>query len=175
MVKHIYFITGASGTGKTSLVSEIKNKYQNKNWAFLHFDSIGVSTPENMIKNFGSVENWQKEATLKWIEKMLTEYNYEIIIFEGQVNLEYIKIGFSQNNFSNYKIILIDCNEEVMTKRLTEDRKQPELLTQDMKNWLNFLRNQAKKFNVNIIDTSNKTKSEVLKSFENIIKKHKLI
>ena len=62
-----------------------------------------------------------------------------------------------------------------MTKRLTYDRKQPELLTEDMKNWLNFLRKQAKNLNAQIIDTSNKTKSEVLLSFESILKKHQVI
>lgn len=176
MVKYIYFITGASGTGKTSLVSELKSKYSNKNWEFLHFDSIGIPSTEDMIKQSGSIENWQKETTFLWIKKMLAEFkDIEVIIFEGQVNLEFVKSGFSENNFSNYEIILIDCNEEVMAKRLTHDRKQPELFTEDMKNWLSFLRNQAKEVNAKIIDTSNKSKFEVLSSFENFLKKHKVI
>tara|TARA_Y100000310_G_scaffold339688_1_gene433167 strand:- start:19377 stop:19907 length:531 start_codon:yes stop_codon:yes gene_type:complete len=176
MTGHIFFITGASGTGKTSLVSELKKKYKNKNWTFLNFDSIGIPSSEEMIKQSGSGENWQRDTTFKWIKKMLNEYKEkEIIIFEGQVNLKFIKDGFSQNNFSNFDIILIDCNEEIMTKRLTEDRKQPELLTQDMKNWLKFLRKQAKDLKVNIIYTSNKNKFEVLKSFELILKKYHLI
>ena len=176
MTGHIFFITGASGTGKTSLVSELKNKYKNKNWTFLNFDSIGIPSSEEMIKQSGSGENWQRDTTFKWIKKMLNEYKEkEIIIFEGQVNLKFIKDGFSQNNFSNFDIILIDCNEEIMTKRLTEDRKQPELLTQDMKNWLKFIRKQAKDLKVNIIYTSNKNKFEVLKSFELILKKYHLI
>jgi GTPase SAR1 family protein len=171
MVKHIFFITGASGTGKTSLVSGLKEKYENENWVFLHFDSIGILSAREMIKQCGSIENWQKNTTVLWIKKMLTEYkDKDIIIFEGQVNLEFIKTGFLQNNFLNYEIVLIDCNETVMTKRL-KDRKQPELLTQDMKNWLRFLRKQAKEFNTQIINTSNKTKLDVLKSFENILHK----
>jgi thymidylate kinase len=175
--KHIFFITGASGTGKTSLVSDLKKKYKNKkNWIFLYFDSIGVPTLEEMIKQFGSAENWQKEITFQWIKKMLSEYeDKEIIIFEGQVNLQFIKDGFFQNNFTNYKTILLDCNENIMRKRLTKDRNQPELLNQDMKNWLNFLRMQAKKFGAKIIDTSNKSKSEILKSFEEILKVNKVI
>ncbi|MDA2922349.1 AAA family ATPase [Patescibacteria group bacterium AH-259-L07] len=176
-MKNIFFITGASGVGKTSLVSALKDKYENREiWIFLRFDSLDVPTPEEMIEKFGSGENWQKEKTYELIKKMLNEYkDKDVIIFEGQVNLQFIKDGFSQNNFSNYDIILIDCNEDIMAKRLTEDRKQPELLTQDMKNWLNFLRRQAKDFEVNIIDTSNKTKSEVLKSFEQILQKYHVI
>jgi shikimate kinase len=107
---------------------------------------------------------------------MLTEFkDKEVIIFEGQVNLEFVKSGFLENNFSNYEIILIDCNEEVMAKRLSEDRKQPELVNENMKNWLRFLRKQAKEVNAQIIDTSNKTKSKVLSSFESILKKHQVI
>ncbi|MFT4311867.1 MAG: hypothetical protein ACMXYF_01425 [Candidatus Woesearchaeota archaeon] len=169
-------MTGASGTGKTSLVSELKNKFDSKDWEFLHFDSVGIPSTEDMIKKSGSIENWQKETTFLWIEKMLTEYkDRKIIIFEGQVNLEFIKLGFSESNFSNYKIILIDCNEDVMAKRLSENRKQPELVNENMKNWLCFLRRQAKKVNAAVIETSNKSKSEVLLSFENILKKHQVI
>ncbi len=174
-IKHIFFITGASSVGKTSLVYELKNKYQNQNWIFLHFDSIGVPTSEEMIKQFGSVENWQKEKTFQWVKKILSEYNHdEIIIFEGQVNLQFIKEGFSFNNFTNYQIILIDCNKKIMEKRLTINRNQPHLFNKDMINWLNFLRKQAIDFNVKIIDTSNKTKFEVLNSFEEILKEHNL-
>ncbi len=174
MLKCIFFITGASGAGKTSLIYELKKKYNNKKWLFLNFDSIGTPSLKEMIKQSGSIENWQKDTTFKWIKKILNEAK-DIIIFEGQVNLNFIKDGFLQNHFSNYEITLIDCNENTMIKRLTEDRNQPELLTQDMKNWLNCLRKQAKKFKVNIIDTSNKTKLQVLKSFEQILQKHHVI
>jgi broad-specificity NMP kinase len=58
-----------------------------------------------------------------------------------------------------------------LVQRFTHDRKQPELFNEDMKNWLQYLRNQAKDFDANSIDTSNKTNSEVLKSFEQIIQK----
>lgn len=69
-MKKIIFITGASGVGKTSLVLTLKKKYKNKiNLEFLHFDSIGVPSSEEMIIKFGSIENWQKEKTNEWIKK----------------------------------------------------------------------------------------------------------
>lgn len=162
----IFFVTGASGVGKTSLISELEDKYgDNKRWSFLEFDSIGVPTSEEMIKEYGSVEKWQKEKTYEWIDRIVSEYNKDIIILEGQVNPQFIKDGFERNNFSNYEIILIDCGEEVMRERLKK-RRQSELFTDDMKNWLNYLREQAKKLDVIIINTSKKDKNETLLSFE---------
>ena len=176
MLKYIFFITGASGTGKTSLVSDLEKKYKYKNWKFLHFDSIGIPSLDEMVRQYGSVENWQKNTTYVWIKKMLTECSdKEIIIFEGQVNLEFINEGFAKNNFSDYKIVLLDCNEDIMIKRIVECREQPELLTQDMKNWLKLLRKQGENFGVDIIETSDKTKLEVLQTFEQILKEKGLI
>ena len=169
--RRIFFITGASGTGKTTLVSEIRDKYRSeKSWEFLHFDTIGVPRPEEMAEHFGSRENWQKETTFSWIKKLVMGFkDKEIIIFEGQVNLQFIREGFLHYGFSDYEIILLDCRESVMEKRLTKDRNQPELVSQDMKNWLSFLRKQGMSFGVKIIDTSFKTRSEMLKSFEEIL------
>jgi GTPase SAR1 family protein len=172
-LKNIFFITGASGVGKTSLVKGLKNKYsKNDDWVFLHFDDIGVPVLEEMVKKFGSGENWQEEMTYKWIGKMLNEYqNKDVVIIEGQVNLKFIQDGFSQEGFSNYEIVLIDCNEEIMGRRLAYERNQPELLHEDMRNWLQYLRNQANDCDVNIIDTSNITKEDTMKSFKKILKK----
>ncbi len=60
----IYFITGASGVGKTTLVSNLKEKYQGKkDWVFLHFDSVGVPSAKEMQKITDSGKNWQRETT----------------------------------------------------------------------------------------------------------------
>ena len=56
-----------------------------------------------------------------------------------------------------------------MTFRLTHKRKQPELLTNDMKNWLAYLRNQALDLGVPIIDTSFLNEQEVVQLLENMI------
>ena len=163
--KIIYFITGASGVGKTTLVSQLEIKYQNKPWTFLHFDRIGVPSVEEMIRDFGSGAKWQEAKTYEWIEGLI-QANGEKIFFEGQVNLQFIRSGFSRHGFTSYRIILIDCNEKVMRKRLVNDRNQPELFTPEMLNWLKFLRNQASEFNATIIDSSNLSKEGLLQKFE---------
>jgi broad-specificity NMP kinase len=166
----IYFITGASGVGKTTLIEQLQKKYTNKMWAFLHFDSIGVPSVEDMIKQYGSPSGWQEAITYQWIDTLIQKYDNECILFEGQVNLQFIQNGFKQHGFTDYKIILIDCSEEEMAYRLTHKRGQPELLTNDMRNWLKFLRNQAKELGIKIVDTTNKSNEQVVKEFEQVMK-----
>ncbi len=101
---------------------------------------------------------------------MLKEYNgEETIIFEGQVKLEFIKDEFQKQEFFDYEIVLIDCDEETMGKRLIDGRNRSKLFNKDMKNWLKFLREQAKDFKVKTIDTSKMNENEVLRYFENRI------
>lgn len=169
----VYFLTGASGTGKTTLVSNLKKKYgKRKDWEFLHFDSIGVPSLEDMKKDYGSPENWQKEMTYQWVDRLVNDYrDVETIIFEGQVNPKFAQDAFKKHKFDDYRIVLVDCNPDVMAKRLTHDRNQPELVNEDMRNWLAYLRKQAKSLSIDIIDTSNLTQSQVVKEFENLRKR----
>jgi dephospho-CoA kinase len=163
----IYFITGASGTGKTTLLEKLKEQLFGE-WVFLHFDSIEVPSKDKMIKEYGSPREWQKEKTNFWISKILKEYKNKKIIIEGQVDLKLIIDVFSKYDFTEYKIILMDCNEEIMYERL-KYRKQNYLIDEDMKNWLKYLRNQAKELNVDILNTSNKNIEETVLLFQKII------
>ena len=165
----IYFITGASGAGKTTLVTQLEEKYRTMPWAFLHFDSIGVPSLSEMEIKFGSPSAWQEAKTYEWIDKMLYDCTYEKIFLEGQVNLAFIQSGFSRHNYKNYTIILLDCSEDEMEERLTHKRMQPELFNGDMKNWLRFLRRQATELKAPCIDTSRLSKEEVLTVFAETI------
>jgi RNase adaptor protein for sRNA GlmZ degradation len=168
--KTIYFITGASGVGKTTLVNQLEEKYKSKSWMFLHFDQIGVPPIPEMIREFGSPPRWQEAKALEWIDQLINRYEGEKIFFEGQVNLQFIRDGFEKHHFKDYQLILIDCSEQVMEKRLVQERKQPELFNEDMRNWLKFLRNQAKQFGATIIDSSVLSEKELLMKFERAIK-----
>lgn len=168
--KQIYFITGASGVGKSTLVSMLEVKYNNHPWAFLHFDEIGVPEVSEMIKEFGSPAGWQKAKAQEWIHKAVHNYGSEKIFLEGQVNLKFIMEGFVAEEFTNYTIVLLDCSDEVMEKRLRDDRNQPDLANDKMKNWLNFLRTQAVELGAIRIDTSYLSTLEALKAFETSIR-----
>jgi tRNA uridine 5-carbamoylmethylation protein Kti12 len=166
--KRIIFLTGASGVGKTTIVTELAQKAQDSPWEYRHFDDIGIPPVEDMIAEYGSTSEWQKATVERWIKILLTEIEADRILFEGQVNLQFIAEGFAKNGFSNYQTILVDCDEDTMARRLSEDRDQPELLTPDMRNWLAYLRNQAQEMGVPILDTSRLTLVELLEKAEKL-------
>jgi|SRR3989344_4479479 len=170
--KHIVWLTGASGVGKTTLLSCLKEKHSKENnWEFIKFDSIGVPSAEDMVKEYGSGENWQCAKTYEWIGKMVNGYpGKEVIIMDGQANLEFIKKGFEKQNFKDYQIVLIDCEQDVMINRLIDERQQAWLADEDMKNWLKFLRRQAQDFGAPIIETSHIGPNQVAEKFEKILK-----
>lgn len=175
--KYITWLTGASGVGKTTLLSSLKEKHSSKGtWEFLKFDSIGIPSNEDMVKEYGSGENWQRAKTYEWIEKMVKGYpDKELIVMDGQANLEFIKTGFQKQNFKNYQIVLVDCEWDIMVRRLVDERQQAWLASEDMKNWLKFLRKQAQDFGVTIIETSHTTPSQIVDKFEEILKSSKKI
>ena len=101
-MKTIYFITGASGTGKTTLVDELKKKYVGESrWNFIHFDSIGIPSLEEMKEEYGSPSNWQRETAFKWIGNLLESYDAEKIFFEGQVDPSFIFQAFEKYQFKS--------------------------------------------------------------------------
>ena len=162
----ILFLSGASGVGKTSIVEALKAHHQSSSdYAFVHFDSIGVPSPEEMIQQAGSGEEWQELTTYKWIEKIATEYQAkQSVVIEGQINLDFIESACRRFEIARYFIVLIDCEWETMRERLVCNRQQPELVTQDMKNWAAFLRKQAQHKSLPIIDTSHQTLEQVVQS-----------
>jgi len=167
--KIIFFITGASGVGKTTLLKELAKKYKAMPWSFFHFDSIGIPSLAEMREEFGTPSRWQEVKTNEWIDKLVNECHQEKIFFEGQVNLQFICNAFQKHNFVNYKIIILDCTEKEMGERLADKRAQPELFNDDMRNWLIFLRNQARELGASVIDTTNLSPDDLVEQFEEAV------
>lgn len=167
-IPYIIFLTGASGAGKTTLVEQLKNKLSNSA-ILLHFDNIGVPTEEKMIKEYGSPSEWQRAMTNIWVDKIIHEHSdKELVILEGQVNLDFISSAFNNVNLTHYQTILMHCDNKVRHKRLHHDRSQPELVNEDMDNWSQFLKRQAETMDVPIIDTTTLSKDQVLIEFSKI-------
>ena len=157
----LLILTGASGSGKTVVLNHIKEHSGVGFTEFLKYDSIGVPTTDEMIKEAGTIENWQRVKTIEWLDRIKTEYtSNENIIFEGQMRIAFINEALEKCNINNAKVILLDCNDEVRYQRLKADRKQPELANENMLNWANYLRNEAKETGATIIDNSDMTVDE---------------
>src|SRR2546425_10696895 len=74
-MERILFVTGASGAGKTTLVSALEHRAVPGVRCF-HFDAIGV--PPN------ADDAWQREATCRWIERLRGE-PCTLAVLDGQV------------------------------------------------------------------------------------------
>lgn len=165
--KKIIFITGASGVGKSTLTNFLKSKYKDRpDVAIFGFDSIGVPSVEDMIKMYGSPTEWQRATTKKWVTKLIHEIDRPLIILEGQVNLDFIYEAFRDHQFDNFKIILVDCSDEEMLRRLRFERNQPALANDNMVNWRGYLRKQAENNGVPIINTDKMAIEDGVKKLE---------
>lgn len=113
--------------------------------------------------------------TRLWTHKMLTEYgDKKVIVFEGQVNLDFIEEGFRENGFSDYTTVLIDCSETTMHHRLGSERMQPKLITPEMNNWRRLLREQAEHLKKPVIDTHELNQEQTVEAFEELVRKEGL-
>ncbi len=153
-MKKLFFITGASGTGKTTAVNILEEKHIN-GVVFCYFDSIGVPSMEDMIAQYGNGDEWQKQETINWVKKIKTDYlSTHTVVLDGQVRPSFIDEACTAVGITEYEIIVFVCDDEARNKRLIE-RGHPELVNQDMNNWNNYLKAQALERRDTIIDTTN--------------------
>ena len=150
--KALYFITGASASGKTVLLSEVtKSRPELKAW---FFDSIGVPSLEEMKARFGGPEQWQVHATGEWIRKLSESEDEGLVILEGQVRPSVVLQAAQAEGFAELHITLITCSHAERKRRLHEERAQPELDHLDMYAWAAFLQGQADALKLEVIDTT---------------------
>jgi hypothetical protein len=85
---------------------------------------------------------------------------------EGQARFHFVKEACEKYGVARYTIVLIDCDWKKMRLRLTYQRQQPELVTNQMRNWANFLRKQAGIHKIPIINTSIATLFEAVQTIQ---------
>lgn len=148
----IYFVIGASGSGKTTCLSSLES-IQKDRYITLHFDSIEVPSLEQMKVEYGSPEKWQKEKTFEWVETIYKKFlPFKNVLFDAQTRPSFIQEACSNLNIQ-YEIILFHCNNSAREQRLMK-RGNPELITEDMTNWSNYLKHECTLLNCQIIDTT---------------------
>ncbi len=155
-IPYVVFLGGASGAGKSTLVNELSKMHVGSSMAaFLHFDSIGVPSSEEMIATHGSTKEWQRATTYEWIKRIAENYtNKSIVFFEGQTEFTFVKEAFKKNNIQNYTMLLVHAPAEERHRRLVTARNQPHLVNDEMDNWANYLLNQSVNLGCTSINTS---------------------
>lgn len=146
-------LTGASGSGKTTITREFSRRYPSTAQTCF-FDSVGVPSPEEMIRDYGSGEEWQRAKTVEWMADIAARLSTRSVLFEGQMRLAFVHEAAAAAGIFDYTVILVDCDDETRRRRLMEERRQANLASDEMINWARFLREEAQIRGDRILDTS---------------------
>jgi adenylate kinase family enzyme len=159
----IYFVIGASGSGKTTIVKRFE-KAISGHFVSIYFDSIGIPAFEEMKKEYGSIEEWQRMKTIDWVKKIVEEkLTSSNVVFDAQVRPSFIQEACALYQVE-YKVVLFDCSDAERKKRLIL-RGQEELADENMMNWAAFLRRRCQEQHYTIIDNSHMTIDQTLQLF----------
>ena len=93
MAGSLVILTGASGSGKTTIALELERAHPE--YDVFRFDTIGVPSAEVMA-TFGPGHQpggaWQRAMTLQWFERLgATVAEGRSVIFEGQMRIAFIQ------------------------------------------------------------------------------------
>jgi predicted kinase len=144
MASRIVVVTGASGAGKTTVVTRLAARnLAGVTCAF--FDSIGVPPPDEMRPD------WQETTTRAWIQR-LARAPGDVAVLDGQTRPTFALRAFAAVGVRG-SLVVLHCAREVRTARLIA-RGQPELATDDMHAWAAYLCGQADALGFPVIDTS---------------------
>jgi adenylate kinase family enzyme len=167
-ISQVFFLIGASGSGKTTALKTVE-KMKLPHIHARYFDSIGVPSVKEMLKRYKTGEEWQRVKTIEWVYRIKKEKRPdEKIILDGQTRPSFIEEACGENGIDDYEIILFDCSDDARKKRLIE-RSQPELMTPDIRKWAEFLRQQCRARGCTIIDTSKLSKTGCVKALKRLI------
>ncbi|MCD6055565.1 MAG: hypothetical protein K0R12_527 [Gammaproteobacteria bacterium] len=102
-----YFVGGASGSGKTSIMPYLKELLGNRMGVY-DFDDIGV--PQ------GADKKWRQASTEKWLQKLLTQS--EDVCLLGQTVLGEILACPSARQIEEIYFCLLDVSDFERVQRL---------------------------------------------------------
>ena len=154
----LVFLTGASGSGKTSLLEAWRKAEPGDEFAFLHFDSMGVPSAAEMVRDFGSGRGWQEHMTRHWVKTAVTTLGHKRrVVLEGQMDLAFVFGAVETWNVRRSKVVLVHCDASERHHRLLEHRHQGELVNAEMDGWADHLASQARKAGVPVLDTTGVT------------------
>lgn len=142
----IFFITGTSGCGKSTVMMILKLQLLGLQFAVYDFDEVGVPTNADQI--------WRQQTTDYWLIKAYenSSRNISTIICGVTLPSEVLR-SLHTSNLAIY-FGFIKVSDEIIKKRL-QQRGWSEQLIQDNILWAQFLKNEVEQQqNSIIIDTA---------------------
>src|ERR1044071_6761439 len=108
MTPALLCVVGASGAGKTAAVDALEAR-RLTGVTCHHFDSIGVPSPDAMVREWGSGERWQEEMTKRWLVRLATSADgAEGAVLEGQTRPSFLQPHLPSG--PRHRILLLDCS-----------------------------------------------------------------
>lgn len=123
----LYFIAGASGSGKTSIMPHLR-EFLGEGIGVYDFDDIGV--PE------GADKKWRQESTEVWLKKLLSDGKDACLL--GQMVLGEIMACPSAKQVGKINFCLLDVGDFERIQRLK--KRNTHGTDQHMLNWAAWLR-----------------------------------
>jgi dephospho-CoA kinase len=163
-------LIGASGSGKSTLLRALEAQEAWPDPCFVYFDDILAEPAFAFATTKIKMEDWQREATLKWCRRLSQgEDKSKVIFMDGQTRYDYLEEGCRLAGLELGAIILLDCDDATRLQRL-RDRGQPELGDQQMLDWAAWLRRDALKHRLSVLDTTGQVFEQSLAELVKVLK-----
>ena len=146
----LYFVIGASGSGKTAAAYELGRTTSAR---VFYFDSVGVPSEQERVAKWGSGCGWQRAMTIDWVRRIRPELATAPAVLDGQTRPSFIVEACELNRVTSYRIMLITCSDAVRRARLLQ-RGQPELANDQMTEWARYLVAETRRIGGTIIDNN---------------------
>jgi len=138
-------ITGASGTGKTTALTYLREHIDEHVLPLLYFDSLGVPHEAEMELGWDTGRGWQKAMTWHWVRTAVSVFRTKpLVMLEGQFDPQYALAACTANGV-RFKIALLDADAATCSQR----RAQAVDGT-----WVAYLRETGQQLGCTVVDAS---------------------
>ena len=152
-------VTGASGAGKTTLVSALDAR-QSGEYECVCADAEGVPSTDEMIRLHGSPEAWQRARLYAHVRRVAERpSDSRLVVLDGQFRPSDAFAAFEEHGVRG-DVLLVECSYDARHERLLQERADASLVNDDMDRWAAYLRGQADAFGLTVLDTTDRTEAE---------------
>jgi RNase adaptor protein for sRNA GlmZ degradation len=161
----LYFVIGASGSGKTAAVCELERSSRAK---MFYFDSIGMPSEQERAEKWGGGAGWQRAMTIEWARRIHPELAEAPAVLDGQTRPSFIAEACKLGGVDSWRVILVTRADDVRRARLLK-RGQPELANDQMMQWARYLVAETRRIGGTIIDNDGLSVTETAAALARIV------